>query len=221
MDWVSAWSPTTVAAWSPDGHSIITGSRDGSARIWQESVADPMQWQVVATLLGHTSTIWTLDWSTDSSRVLTGSHDGSVRIWRLHGDAPAPDGNVAQTRDNAACEFVRYQGYTCAGRSGPSHDMIEAYEGTLEDCRRQCCALGEACAGFELVGGSAAAAEAEDVDPAAVGRCFFRATAVEEPQPWRWVETPPRDCYKHVRKSARKYHVRHQHDYPHAHHHLS
>mmetsp|Transcript_83085 Transcript_83085/g.233804 ORF Transcript_83085/g.233804 Transcript_83085/m.233804 type:complete len:193 (-) Transcript_83085:35-613(-) len=189
---------------------------------------------VVATLRGHVGALWTVNWSPDSRRVLTGSHDGSLRVWRLRGASRgtlaerAPEGNVASTRDTLSCQFVRYEGHTCADAGGALLDMVEGYEGTLEACRRQCCSMGEACAGFELVGGAAGAPDAgttrdkdQEVDGAAWalarGRCFFRAAVLAEPI--RHQLEPPRDCFKHVRKSASEANLRHEHDWPHGHNH--
>lgn len=207
MGWLSGWSVATVAAWSPDGHSIFTGSADGTARIWQESVADPKQWQVVATLRGHVSKVWTVAWSADSRQLLTGSHDGSVRIWRLRDDAASPETTREKIKDTRDCQFVRYQGFRCAAAGGPVEDMLQDYNGTLEDCKRQCCALGQACAGFEVVGGPATTLEAS------VGTCFFRAGALQEPLPW--LSEPARDCYKHVRPPANASQFLYD-NYPHA-----
>lgn len=85
MGWVSSWSPASVAAWSPDGKSIITGDLYGTARIWQESLASSDRWQVVSTIRGHTGRIWAVAWSAHSGRVVTGGSDGYARVWRMRG----------------------------------------------------------------------------------------------------------------------------------------
>jgi len=215
MDWVATWYPATVASWSPDGHSVLTGYEDGTVRVWQESIADQKQWQVIATLKGHSDRIWSLAWSTDSSRILTGSHDGSARLWRMLDSAAAPDQAVAAQRQDHMCEFVRYQGHRCSSSGGFVKDMVEEYLGTLEACRQQCCSMGEACAGFEMVGGSAEEVGAHDPAalPTQVGRCTFRSGAVQEPQ--AWLGQPGRDCYKHVRASASAHHIRPAGQYSH------
>jgi len=77
--------PVWVAAWSPDGQKIMTGSRDGSVRVWHLLSHQPMQWSLGATLRGHTGVVWSLAWSPNGRRALTAGHDGLVRIWRIGG----------------------------------------------------------------------------------------------------------------------------------------
>jgi WD40 repeat protein len=62
--------------WSPDGKFLVTGSHDGTARIWaSESGAE------VLVLRGHTDWIRDATWSPDGSRIATASNDHTVRIW--------------------------------------------------------------------------------------------------------------------------------------------
>jgi len=75
--------PVWVATWSPDGQKILTGSRDGSVRVWHLESHKPMQWTLGATLRGHTGMVWSLAWSPDGNRALTAGHDGLVRVWRM------------------------------------------------------------------------------------------------------------------------------------------
>merc|ERR1711871_604829 len=62
---------------------IMTGSRDGSARVWHLHSHSPMQWTLGATLRGHVGMVWSLAWAPDGKRALTAGHDGLVRIWRM------------------------------------------------------------------------------------------------------------------------------------------
>lgn len=88
MDWITRWSPIWVAAWSPDGHRILTGSKDGSARIWLRDPSIEGGWTLEATLHGHHHEIWAVAWSRDSLEFLTGDQVGKVRLWRA-GDKAA------------------------------------------------------------------------------------------------------------------------------------
>ncbi len=65
-------------AWSPDGNTLASASRDRTIRLWN---TDP--WGLRDTLSGHTSWVKSLDWSADSGLLASGSRDQSVRIWDL------------------------------------------------------------------------------------------------------------------------------------------
>ena len=63
------------AAWSPDGARILTGSRDGIARVWDARTGK-------TTLeLTHQRPVNAVAWSPDGARILTGSRDGTARVW--------------------------------------------------------------------------------------------------------------------------------------------
>ena len=71
--------PVTTASFSPDGQRVVTGSDDGTARIW-----DAFTGAVVATLAGHTGLVATASFSPDGQRMMTGSRDHTARIWDAH-----------------------------------------------------------------------------------------------------------------------------------------
>ena len=63
------------AAWSPDGTRILTGTIDGTARVWDARTGR-------TTLeLTHQRSVTAVAWSPDATRILTGSRDGTVRVW--------------------------------------------------------------------------------------------------------------------------------------------
>jgi WD40 repeat protein len=63
-------------AWSPDGRRAVTGSADGSARIWDVATG-----RMLLTLSGHSNTVRTVAWNPNGRFVLTGSLDKTARIW--------------------------------------------------------------------------------------------------------------------------------------------
>jgi WD40 repeat protein len=63
-------------AWSPDGHKIVTGSRDKTLKIWDVETG-----KCLAILFGHTSTVRAVVWSPDGQRILSGSRDKTLKIW--------------------------------------------------------------------------------------------------------------------------------------------
>jgi WD40 repeat protein len=64
-------------AFSPDGRRVVTGSSDGTARVWDLSGSSP----AAAVLEGHHDMIWSVAFSTDGQRVVTGSADNTARVW--------------------------------------------------------------------------------------------------------------------------------------------
>ena len=65
----------SAVAWSPDGHHILTGSPDGTARIWDATTGEN------TLTLTHTDWVMAVAWSPDGHHILTGSPDGTARIW--------------------------------------------------------------------------------------------------------------------------------------------
>ena len=81
----------SAVAWSPDGHHILTASRDGAARIWDATTGDN------TLTLTTTSVIDAAVWSPDGTHVLTGSGDGTARIW----DATTGNNTLTLTHTHA------------------------------------------------------------------------------------------------------------------------
>ncbi len=65
-----------VAQFSPDGEQIVTGSYDGTARVWDAKSGGPL-----TRPLTHQSFVCSVQFSPDGKRVVTGSYDGTARIW--------------------------------------------------------------------------------------------------------------------------------------------
>lgn len=69
-------SGISSAALSPDGARVLTGSRDGTARLW-----DAASGRVLQTFNSHQGAISSVAFSPDGAHVVTGSNDGTVRLW--------------------------------------------------------------------------------------------------------------------------------------------
>ena len=63
-------------AYHPLGNSILTGSRDGTAKLW-----DAKTGQLLASFDGHLAEITAVAFSPDGSRVATASRDHTGRVW--------------------------------------------------------------------------------------------------------------------------------------------
>ena len=63
-------------AWSPDGTRLLSGSHDGTARVW-----DANRGTELFALAGPSLSISAVAWSPDGTRLLTAAEDHSVRIW--------------------------------------------------------------------------------------------------------------------------------------------
>lgn len=65
-------------------HQILAScSYDDTIRIWIDDPQD--DWDCVATLRGHTSTVWSISFSPDGNYIASGSDDRTVRIWKRVG----------------------------------------------------------------------------------------------------------------------------------------
>jgi WD40 repeat protein len=66
----------SAITFSPDGQTVLTGSYDGTARLW-----DLRTGKVLRVLTGHSEHVVCVAWRPDSAQVATGSWDGTARIW--------------------------------------------------------------------------------------------------------------------------------------------
>ncbi len=68
------------AVFSPDGKTILSFSRDRTARLWTADKGDTL-----AVLQGHGGDVLSACFSPDGSMIATASADGSIRIWSHEG----------------------------------------------------------------------------------------------------------------------------------------
>ena len=69
---------TKRIAFSPNGAMLAAGGADGTC-----AVVDASTWERIATLAGHTDTVFDVAWSPDAKSIVTASHDASWRVWSV------------------------------------------------------------------------------------------------------------------------------------------
>lgn len=64
---------------SPDGQLLLTGSKDGTAILWD------LNGKILRHFIGHTDDVTHVSFSPDGQSVLTGSRDHNLKLWDLQG----------------------------------------------------------------------------------------------------------------------------------------
>jgi WD40 repeat protein len=68
-----------AVAFSPDSKHILTGSGDGTARLWD------IEGNLIKIFIGHSGYVNSVAFSPDGHSILTGSSDRSARLWDVNG----------------------------------------------------------------------------------------------------------------------------------------
>jgi len=97
--WPSFLNAVYAVAYSPDGRSLVTGSSDRTAILWD--VSDRAHPARMATLSGHTDAVYAVAYSPDGRNLATGSYDGTAILW----DASVVD-NLARHDVALACAIA-------------------------------------------------------------------------------------------------------------------
>ena len=74
----------TSVAFHPQGHQVLTGSADRTARLW-----DVASGRELCKLTGHGDWVTSVAFHPQGHQVLTGSDDGTARLWDVPGVSTA------------------------------------------------------------------------------------------------------------------------------------
>ena len=77
-----------AVAFSPDGETVLTGSDDGTARLWRADSGAPIGEPMRHDSSSGLNLVFAVAFSPDGETVLTGSDDGTARLWRADSGAP-------------------------------------------------------------------------------------------------------------------------------------
>lgn len=70
-------SPVIAVAFSPDGTRLVSGSHDGTLRLWDAQTGLPSG----APIQGHRDRVRSVAFSPDGTRLFSGGEDGTLRLW--------------------------------------------------------------------------------------------------------------------------------------------
>jgi WD40 repeat protein len=98
--------------WSPDGTQLVTGSADGTAKIWEITERGGTE---LMTLTARAGTITGVAYSPDGTRVLTRSETRVMDVW---GVGPRDDAEVANVADAERIVSLTSGSLVTSGRDG-------------------------------------------------------------------------------------------------------
>ncbi len=70
----------TSVAFSPDGQTLASASRDNTIRLWQS------QGKFLRELRGHQGSVYRLEFSPDGQTLASASQDETIKVWNLQGE---------------------------------------------------------------------------------------------------------------------------------------
>ena len=130
-----------AVAWAPDGKTLLTGSDDNTARLWDADSGCELR-----RLEGHGSAVWSVAWAPDGKTLLTGSDDKTARLWDADSGQcrrillPCESGWISLTPDGKA--IGAGEGLEALTYSDPDEMAILPTQWLAADLPEWCEALG-------------------------------------------------------------------------------
>ncbi len=134
--------------WSRDSTRLVTGSYDGTARVWE--LAEGGAQELMSLSAQPTSIITGVSFSPDGTRVITGSADiGSTRIWDVGPSGDAEWANIPSFRapevPYADVQFMPLGHDLLASGTYESGDSVDRWDPTAPSGARWVGSLGHRC----------------------------------------------------------------------------
>ena len=93
--------PTNTVAFSPDGLTLASGSRDGAIMLW-----DVRTGKKIHTLQGHEHPVSSVAFSPDGGTLASGSRDGTILLWELTPDASSTEFSAADVNQDGVVNIL-------------------------------------------------------------------------------------------------------------------
>ncbi|HEX2475328.1 MAG TPA: protein kinase [Lacipirellulaceae bacterium] len=126
---------------SPDGETLLSGSFDNTARLW-----DWRARRVIQELKGHSWWVWAAEFSPDGNRIVTAGQDGKAIVWETAigsqlsaigqtqpEQSPQPTADSRQPLYVQRTEFTGHNGALYTARFSPKGDLVATggYDNTI------------------------------------------------------------------------------------------